>query len=214
MPTPAKKHGVLPALLPLLVPITNLETMPGNARRGDVDAVARSFTIFGQRKPLVAKRTGDGGIVIAGNHGLLAARALGWTHVAAVMVDDDDTTAKAYARADNRTSDLGGYDDTALLALLESVQSAGALEGTGFEDADIAGLMESIARDMEDKGPGIGLGSPVVSFTLVFDDEHQQSQWYRLVRMWRALYDEDSLGARISAYVEHLEATGDLEPSL
>lgn len=212
MATATKKHNVVPPLLPLLVPIETLDTLPGNARKGDVDSVAGSFSRFGQRKPLVAKRTGEGGIVTAGNHGLLAARQLGWTHVAAILLDDDDLTAKSYALADNRTHDLGTYDDQALADLLKDVSASEALEGTGYTDADLASLLESLAP--KEQGEPKGLGSPVISFTIVFDTDAEQSAWYRLVRMWRALYDEESLGARIAAYVQTLEENGDLEPEL
>ena len=89
-------------------------------------AVARSYATFGQRKPIVARREGKGGVVIAGNHQLEAARELGWEKIAVVWVDDDDITAKALALADNRTADLGTYDDRDLPAMLQAVQDADA----------------------------------------------------------------------------------------
>lgn len=58
----------------LTFPVDRLTPLPGNPRHGDVDAVARSYATFGQRKPIVARREGEGGIVIAGNHQLAAAR--------------------------------------------------------------------------------------------------------------------------------------------
>lgn len=107
-------------LVSLATPIEDLALLPGNPRRGDVDAIAASLAAFGQRKPIVANRST--GVVIAGNHTLQAARQLAWTHVAVVWVDDDPTTASAYALADNRTSQLGGYDPEALAALIMEVQ--------------------------------------------------------------------------------------------
>ena len=105
-------------LRPLAQPIDLLKLLPGNPRRGDVEAVMRSYDRFGQRKPIVARRDGT---VIAGNHQLQAAQRLGWSHIAVVWTDDDDLTAKAFALADNRTADLGAYDDADLRALIESV---------------------------------------------------------------------------------------------
>ena len=105
------KANIAADLMPLATPISDLRTMPGNPRKGDVEAVKRSYDRFGQRKPIVALPDGT---FIAGNHQLLAARALGWKEIAVVRVDDDDQTAKAFALADNRTSDLGSYDDEAL----------------------------------------------------------------------------------------------------
>ena len=129
--TSKKKIQIAPDLQPLAVPIDDLKPLPGNPRRGDVEAVMRSYEKFGQRKPIVARRDGT---IIAGNHQLEAARRLGWTEIAIVRVDDDDQTAKAYALADNRVGELGGYDDGALLSLLEDLGDTGdLLLATGFD---------------------------------------------------------------------------------
>lgn len=125
-------------LLPLATSIKKLKLMPGNPRKGDVDAVARSYEKFGQRKAIVAKRDGT---VIDGNHQLLAAKKLGWTEIAVVFTDDDDLTAKAYALAANRTSDLGTYDNAVLQNLLVEVsKKAELLLATGFSRDDLADL--------------------------------------------------------------------------
>lgn len=95
---------VPPELEPLLVPITELETLPGNPRKGDISAVAQSYRRFGQTKPIVARHWEDGGsYIIAGNHQFLAARdRLGWDHIAVVWRDDlSEMEAKALALADN-----------------------------------------------------------------------------------------------------------------
>lgn len=132
---------IVDALLPLAVDVGSLTNMPGNPRRGDVEAVVRSYERFGQRKPIVALRDGT---VIAGNHQLAAAQALGWDHIAVVYVDDDETTAKAFALADNRTSDLGSYDLEALAEMMADVAvDPDLLLDTGYDveylDALLAG---------------------------------------------------------------------------
>jgi ParB-like chromosome segregation protein Spo0J len=131
------------SLLPLAVKVDTLSLLPGNPRRGNVGAVARSLEAFGQRKPIVAKRDGT---VIAGNHTLAAAQQLGWLEIAVVFVDDDAATAKAYALADNRTAELGSYDDDALAALIAEVQTADAelLAATGWSDADLKELFARV----------------------------------------------------------------------
>lgn len=118
-PTAPEPAGIAPDLAPLAVALDRLQPLEGNPRRGDVGAVARSLAAFGQRKPIVAHRAD--GSVIAGNHTLEAARSLGWSEIAVVWVDDDEVTAKAFALADNRTAELGGYDDEALRAMLAAV---------------------------------------------------------------------------------------------
>ncbi len=51
-------HGIADPLLQLAVPVVNLTELPGNPRQGDVAAIARSFRVFGQRKPLWSARVG------------------------------------------------------------------------------------------------------------------------------------------------------------
>jgi ParB-like chromosome segregation protein Spo0J len=84
-------------------------------------------------------------VVVAGNHQLKAARGLGWEQIAVVWADDlTDDEAKAFALADNRVADLGGYDDADLLALLESVDDLGP---TGYTDLDVADLAALVNYD-------------------------------------------------------------------
>ena len=129
-------------LLPLARPIDQLHPLPGNPRIGNVEAVMRSYNTFGQRKPIVARRDGT---VIAGNHQLEAAKRLGWTQIAVVYVDDDDTTAQAFALADNRTAELGTYDNEALAAMLQAVSiDAELLEATAYTMDDVNDLLAEI----------------------------------------------------------------------
>ncbi len=154
---------VADALAPLLVPIDNLETLPGNPRRGDVEAVSRSYSRFGQRKPIVARPTGErdghpAGVVTAGNHQLLAARELGWDSIAVVFVDDDELTAEAFAIADNRTHDLGYYDDGDLVAMLTRIAAAtedSLILATGYDSTDLAALIAA-ANEVEPERPKDG----------------------------------------------------------
>jgi ParB-like chromosome segregation protein Spo0J len=129
-------------LLPLARPIDTLKPLEGNPRKGDVQAVMRSYDKFGQRKPIVALRDGT---VIAGNHQLKAARELGWTEIAVVFVEDDEQTAHAFALADNRTSDLGAYDNEALAEMLQAVAiDPELLTATGFDEAFLEDLLMSL----------------------------------------------------------------------
>ena len=151
--------GIAEQLRPLAVPVENIELLPGNPRKGDVEAVARSYKTFGQRKPIVVRRTGENdngmtGIVIAGNHQLQAAKRLGWDKIAAIFVEDDDDMAKAYALADNRTAELGGYDPAALEKLVEDLRenNPDLLGATGWTDDDLA---EVIGGSLSEKAATI-----------------------------------------------------------
>jgi len=123
----------------LAIDIDTLSFLEGNPRKGDIEAVAKSYKQFGQRKPIVATKDN---VVIAGNHQLAAARQLGWDKIAVVITDDDELTAKAFALADNRTAELGSYDDDLLADLLSEVSSVPELmDSTGFSEDDLFDLI-------------------------------------------------------------------------
>lgn len=141
---------IVPDLQPLAVPIDEVRTLDGNPRRGDVESVMRSLDRFGQRKPVVVRA--DTREVIAGNHTFLAAKRLGWAEIAVVWVEDDETEAKAFALADNRTAELGTFDDEALIAMIQAVRDEDAelLAAASYTDADLEALLaETIAPEPE-----------------------------------------------------------------
>ena len=143
----------------LQVPIDTLRQLPGNPRRGDVDAVAASLQRFGQRKPIVARADGT---ITAGNHTWQAAKQLGWDRIAVVRVDDDDATASAFALADNRTAELGSYDDGLLLDLIQSIDDKDLLADTGWSDDAVADLLAQIGSDLPDLPPPDEAAEPPV----------------------------------------------------
>lgn len=136
------RANIVDDLVPLAVPPADLELLPGNPRRGEVAAVKASYVHFGQRKPIVARRSDR--TVIAGNHQLMAVRELGWDAIAVVWVEDDDATAEAFALTDNRTGELGTYNRPDLSAMMTRVAEAGLLEVTGWAREDLAELMTSL----------------------------------------------------------------------
>jgi DNA modification methylase len=130
---------IAPPLRPLAVSLSSVELHPRNPRVGDVEAVAASLRRFGQQKPIVVQKST--GWIIGGNHLVRAARSLGWTEIAANVVELDDATATAYMLADNRTADLGGYDDALLAAMLAEQGTADNLAATGYDADDVAALV-------------------------------------------------------------------------
>jgi len=174
----ARVWEIVPDLQRLAFPVDRLTQLPGNPRHGDIESVARSYATFGQRKPIVARREGDGGIVIAGNHQLAAAQQLGWTHIAVVWVDDDDITAKAFALADNRTADLGTYDETDLLAMLQAVHEADIdlFAATAYDEGALADLVAALTAVApgQDTEPGAAPADPITQpGDLVLLGEHR-----------------------------------------
>ena len=108
----------------LAFPVNELHLLPGNPRRGDSDAVARSLAAFGQRKPIVARRSDR--VVIAGNHTLQAAQSLGWPQIAVVWTDDDDATAAFFCTAGDEAV-AGGVGVAGLHAVAELVGAQDAV---------------------------------------------------------------------------------------
>ena len=146
------KHKIADDLKPLTYPVDKLQHLDGNPRVGNVEAVAKSYDKFGQRKPIVATKDGT---VISGNHQLAAAKQLGWDKIAVLFTDDDELTAKAFALADNRTSDLGTYDEDFLADMLGSVASdLDLLEATSFDEKDLLALVKK-QEVIEDEAPEI-----------------------------------------------------------
>lgn len=184
-----------------LVPLDQLTPYPGNAKRGDVGAILSSLCHNGQYRGLVVRETEPGRyVVLAGNHTTQALAAHGpgdcgmtvkdgdqerpcgvcanqpWEPVARCeIVQCDDTTAARINLVDNRSADLGTYDDAALAELIGGLDD---LAGTGYSDEDLSGLLAAIeeataeeeaaaaeqqAQDAEDEqraAPAAGTAAP------------------------------------------------------
>jgi DNA modification methylase len=124
------------------VAITELVPYGNNPRRGNVEAIKVSLRENGQYRPIVVRRSTRE--VLAGNHTLEAARQLGWSEIAVTFVDCDEEQAKRIVLADNRTNDLAGYDDEALLELLLELPS---LDGTGYHQEALDDLLDEVGAD-------------------------------------------------------------------
>jgi hypothetical protein len=77
---------------------------------------------------------------MAGNGTLEAAKSLGWSEIAVTRCPDDwdSDTAKAYALADNRSSELAEWDEKSLVGqLLELDQNGWDVKDLGFTTDDM-----------------------------------------------------------------------------
>lgn len=143
---------IVDELRPLAVPIDTLTPYPGNAKRHDLDLIRESLRLHGQYRPAVVQAST--GYVIVGNGMLAAAKAEGWTELARVVKDYDDEAARRLVLLDNRSTELGGYDTTALLALLDDLPT---LETTGYTDDDLSDLIALCAPpSLDDLADAIG----------------------------------------------------------
>ena len=130
-----------------------LATYHRNPRRGDTTLIAGALKAHGQYKPICANvgtYTGRPNQVLAGNHTLMAFRDLAetepgdprWNAILVHWVDVDEDTAARIVAVDNRASEVGTNDNDTLLDLLQGLDPAKGLEGTGFTDDYVQMLVE------------------------------------------------------------------------
>ena len=131
------------------VALTALKPHPMNPRRGNVTEIAKSIAHNGFYGALVAQ-VGTGHI-LAGNHRYLAAKEQGLKTLPVVWVDVDETEAQRILLADNRTSDLGDYDNEQLAALLDGLAQGEGLDGTGYEQSDLDALLAGLTPAGDDE---------------------------------------------------------------
>lgn len=167
------------------VPVASLEEHPDNPRDGDVGVIAESFQSNGIYDAIVVQQRTRR--VLAGNHRLKAARALGIETLPVLYVDVDDAEARRILLVDNRSADRGSYFDDKLVALLSAhMEEAGTLLGTGYDAEDAERLRVALLAGTPDAGDGDEpSGTRVVQASFLVavecaDEGVQQSVYERL----------------------------------
>jgi ParB-like chromosome segregation protein Spo0J len=117
------------------VALNTLESYPTNPRRGDIEAIAQSLKIHGQYRPIVIQYGTN--YILAGNHTYKAAKKLGWKKIKVTYIEVDEVVARRIVLADNRLTDLAGYNEPLLKSLLQALPE---LEGTGFTQSEVETL--------------------------------------------------------------------------
>lgn len=185
-------------------PIADLKFDPHNARKhpeANLKALEESLNRFGQQKPVVI--TGYG-VIVAGNGTVEAAERLGWTEIMAVEVPADwsKEMIAAFALADNRTAELAQWDARELLDQLEQLADFD-MNALGFD------AWERPADTGNTDGEPIesrGLGTPIISFEIVFDDADQQTVWFNFLKTARVLHPEAETNAEriIASLIDYM----------
>lgn len=139
---------IVPQLRPLAVEVGDLSLDPNNANEHNersIEAIKSSLREFKQRKPIVVRREPETGVLVAveaGNGTLTAARALGWSHVAAVIVEESEIRGKAHEAHEVASAD----GDTT------GWRRPGALRGIGHHDRGCARARSPSDRDRARSG--------------------------------------------------------------
>lgn len=145
------------------VPWESLKPHPENPRNGDVDAIAESVVVNGVFRPVITARDGT---ILAGHHLWYALGQLRHKEVDIVRLDLDPYSHEAIRTmvSDNRTSDLGRYDDSLLMELLHQLEDTDdGLSGTGYAP-DSLELLDALM----DKDVAEPLDKPGYRSTFIF----------------------------------------------
>ena len=133
------------ALHQFLKPVGELTPDPRNPRKHkqlNLDAIKNSLDRFGQQKAIVL---GAGDVVLAGNGTLEAAKALGWTHLAAVSFDNESDLEQAgFKVADNRSAELAEWEFQELAMLLKELDAGDFdISKLGWEEHELEPLLQA-----------------------------------------------------------------------
>jgi hypothetical protein len=139
------------------MPLSGLALAPRNPKQHEVEEIKASFRRFGfVQVPSINETTGR----LCAGHGrreaLVEMKEAGEPAPARIQVRDGewyvpvlrgvafttDEEAEAYLLADNRLSDIGGYDDAELARVLADLKkTTEGLQGTGYTEDDLQALL-------------------------------------------------------------------------
>jgi hypothetical protein len=191
-------------LAPEVVATDSIRPHPDNPRNGDTDVIAESIGENALYRAILVQRST--GYILAGNHTYAAAIERGADRIPAVLVDVDDDRARKIMLADNRTADMGRYDEAQLLEVLAALE--GDLVGTGYTGEDVDNITALLASgewgDGDGRG-GAGAGEPDEES---FNPRIDLRVTARVFDAWRLMLDAQD-GADDAAKLEaHLTANG------
>lgn len=134
------------------VPVGDLRPHPANPKTGDVETIKESIRTNGLYRPIFVQAST--GYVLAGNHTLQAAVEVGLAEVPVIYLDVDEEQALRILLVDNRSADLGRYDNRLLADLLSGLaESELALVGTGWQDRELLAMLEQVNTELAPVDP-------------------------------------------------------------
>jgi hypothetical protein len=157
------------------VRLSAVERWPRNPKAHDLSAIQASLRRFGFVAPIV--RDESTGRLVAG-HGrleaLLGLRRTGQTPPARIEVETDgewlvpvlcgvsfanEREAEAYLLADNRLTEIGGWEESLLVDALRDLRDVDGLAGIGWSTREVDALIRAADRAATDVGEEAPAGS-------------------------------------------------------
>jgi hypothetical protein len=203
------------------VEIDDIQQHPLNPRVGYLPAIKDSIARNGWHGAVVVQKSTN--LILAGNHRWLAAKELGLKRVLVHYVDVDDATARRVLLADNRTSDVAGYDDRSLQEVLTMIiaespdEPEEALKGTGYSHDDAEQLAIGLAGGEQQEWGSEG--SPEGERDIYAQTAIRQiviicsaEEYDRVVPLMRQIVDDNGLDTFSDAFFWLLDKAGPKPP--
>jgi ParB-like chromosome segregation protein Spo0J len=203
------------------IALEEIARWPRNPKLHQVDKITDSIDRFGFVQPLMMdERTGQ---LVAG-HGRLETlqkmKASGhpppkriisgaggkWMVPVIRGVDfKDEVEAEAYLLADNRLTEIGGWDDKALAEIIADLQTRGsqALVGIGWDKPDIDALLQSAAAAMDATRSHFDPASPVGPSPEEYKERYDRADIKQVVLYFEGKEFEDYLSRIKSINDDH-----------
>ena len=138
-------------------PLDEIQPHPGNPKQHDIGLIVGSLRRFGFLDPVVIDQRTD--LLVSGHGRCEALRSMrddGEEPPSGVVGEDwrvpvyegwssrDDDEAAAALVALNRSTEAGGWDESALRSILDRLDEIGRLDGVGYNDREIERLRERL----------------------------------------------------------------------
>jgi hypothetical protein len=186
------------------VAVSRLTPYTKNTRthsKAQIAQIVASIEEWGWTTPVLVD---EQGVLIAGHGRVMAAKKLGILEIPCMVARGwTEAQIKAYGIADNQLGLNAGWDEALLKVELKDIEALNFDIGKiGFDTEALARMFDVNEPEPAPSRESRGLGEAVIQFNIVFDDDAQQTAWFRFVRVLKQMYpDEESLGARLALYI-------------
>ena len=177
--------------------LEELKPYPQNAKehpQEQVDKIAESIVQYGYCDPIIISKDND---IIAGHGRYLALQQLKRKDAPCVLMEDlTPEQVRGLRIAHNRVAESG----TNLENLRLEFQQIDVKEiFTGYSPVEIQLIVDPPVLKGDDSK---GTGEPVISFTIVFDDQKQQDDWFAFIRHLKANEAEGTVASKIMSFLQ------------
>jgi hypothetical protein len=186
-----------PKLTIVMKKLEDVHPYAQNAKLHDDVQVAKimeSIVQYGFCEPISVDKDG---VIIKGHGRLLAMQNLKRKEIPCYVRDDlTPQEVQGLRIADNRVAESGMDHDMLKMEFQQiNVQEI----FTGYTPVEIQLIVDPPNLKPEESS---GTGEPVISFTIVFDDQKQQDDWFGFIRHLKANEAEGTLAAKIMTFLQ------------